>query len=64
MQSRRSSAEVELLRDGEEITKQARLKFDSPRLSLAHREGLADACRKAGLPVIHVWDVVETARRD
>jgi hypothetical protein len=40
MQSRRSMAEVELLRNGEKITKQARLEFYSRRLSLARSEGL------------------------
>jgi hypothetical protein len=40
-------AEVELLRDGEEVSKQAWLKIDSRRLTLARRAGLGQEANSA-----------------
>jgi hypothetical protein len=40
VQARGGPAEMELLRDGQEVAEQARLEIDSPRLTLARNTGL------------------------
>ena len=40
VQARGGAAEVQLLRDGQEVAKQARLEIDSPRLTVARNTGL------------------------
>jgi len=40
VEARGSPAEMELLRDGQEVAQQARLEIDSPRLTLTRETGL------------------------
>jgi hypothetical protein len=51
VEARGGAAEMELLRDGQEVAQQARLEIHSPRLSLARERGLGRPA-KARLPFV------------
>jgi len=70
IQPRRGSAEMELLRDGQEVAKQAWLEIDSPRLSIAlspaaGRRGLAErAAAVASIVTGYCWHREEVLDAD
>ena len=63
VEPRSGAAEVELLGDGQEVTKQARLKIDRPRLSIAWRQVL-DGNHAPDLPSLRAQIPSRGARND